>query len=139
MFAALTRLATRHPKRVVVAAVLLAVAAAVAGSSVADRLDPYAAEDPSTESVRADELLERAGVGAGVDVVALVETPRGAASADGRERVARIERELSADPDVARVTTFEEGGEPSWPATAAPPTWPPACVGARTRTTPASA
>ena len=110
MFAALTRLATRHPKRVVVAAVLLAVAAAVAGSSVADRLDPYAAEDPSTESVRADELLERAGVGAGVDVVALVETPRGAASADGRERVARIERALSADPDVARVTTFEEGG-----------------------------
>jgi hypothetical protein len=77
MFAALTALATRRPKRVVIAAVVLAVAAAVAGASVADRLDPYAAEDRATESVRADDLLEQAGVGAGVDVVALVDTPAG--------------------------------------------------------------
>jgi uncharacterized membrane protein YdfJ with MMPL/SSD domain len=110
MFVALTRLATRRPKRVVAVAALLVVAAAVAGSSVADRLDPYAAEDPSTESVRADELLERAGVGAGVDVVALVDTPSGAASQQSRARVAEIARELRADPDMGRVTTFEQGG-----------------------------
>jgi uncharacterized membrane protein YdfJ with MMPL/SSD domain len=110
MFAALTRLATGRPKRVVAAAVLLAVAAAVAGSSVADRLDPYAADDPSTESVRADELLERAGVGAGVDVVALVDTPRGVQSPQGGERVAAVSRELAADHDVGRVVTFDEAG-----------------------------
>jgi uncharacterized membrane protein YdfJ with MMPL/SSD domain len=110
MFAGLTSLATRRPKRVAIAAVLLVVAAALAGSSVADRLDPYAAEDPSTESVRADELLERAGVGAGVDVVALVDTPGGAASSGARERVAGVARELRADPGVGRVVTFEEGG-----------------------------
>jgi uncharacterized membrane protein YdfJ with MMPL/SSD domain len=110
MFAALTRLATRRPKRVVGTAVIVAVAAAVAGASVADRLDPYAADDPSTESVRADALLERAGVGAGVDVVALVDTPGGAGSPAGRERVRGVARELSADPDIARVVTFEQRG-----------------------------
>jgi uncharacterized membrane protein YdfJ with MMPL/SSD domain len=110
MFAALTRLATRRPKRVVAVAVLVSVLAAAGGLSVADRLDPYAAEDPETESVRADALLERAGVGAGVDVVALVDTPRGAASPAGRARVAEVARELRADPDVGRVVTFEQGG-----------------------------
>ena len=110
MFAALTSLATRHPKRVVIAAVLVVVAAAVAGSSVADRLDPYAADDPATESVRADALLERAGVGAGVDVVALVDTSGGVASPEARARVGEVARGLRADPDVARVVTFEQGG-----------------------------
>jgi uncharacterized membrane protein YdfJ with MMPL/SSD domain len=77
---------------------------------VADRLDPYAAEDRATESVRADDLLEQAGVGAGVDVVALVDTPRGAASSAGRARVQEVARRLSADEDVIRVVTFEQGG-----------------------------
>jgi uncharacterized membrane protein YdfJ with MMPL/SSD domain len=110
MFAALTRLASRRPKRVVAVALLVSVAAAVAGWSVADRLDPYAADDPSTESVRADELLERAGVGAGVDVVALVDTPSGATSRPGRARVQEVAGELRADRDIARVVTFERGG-----------------------------
>jgi uncharacterized membrane protein YdfJ with MMPL/SSD domain len=110
MFAALTSLATRRPKRVAVVALLVSVVAAVAGSSVADRLDPYEADDPGTESVQADELLERAGVGAGVDVVALVDTPRGADTRSGRARVERIASELRADPGVGRVVTFEQGG-----------------------------
>jgi uncharacterized membrane protein YdfJ with MMPL/SSD domain len=110
VFAALTDLATRRPKRVVLVAVLVVVAAAAAGASVADRLDPYAAEDPGTESVRADDLLERAGVGAGVDVVALVDTPRGASSPQARARVGEVGRGLQADPDVRTVVTFEQGG-----------------------------
>jgi uncharacterized membrane protein YdfJ with MMPL/SSD domain len=110
VFAALTSLATRRPKRVVLVAVLVVVAAAAAGASVADRLDPYAAEDPATESVRADELLERAGVGAGADVVALVDTPGGVGTPESRARVADVASELRADPDVAGVVTFEQGG-----------------------------
>jgi uncharacterized membrane protein YdfJ with MMPL/SSD domain len=94
----------------VLVAVLVVVAAAAAGASVADRLDPYAAEDPGTESVRADDLLERAGVGAGVDVVALLDTPGGVSSPQARARVAEVARELRADPDVAGVVTFEQGG-----------------------------
>jgi uncharacterized membrane protein YdfJ with MMPL/SSD domain len=110
VFAALTSLATRRPKRVVLAAVLVVVGAAVAGASVADRLDPYAAEDPATESVRADDQLERAGLGAGVNVVALVDTPGGVSSPGARARVAEVARELRADPDVSGVATFEQGG-----------------------------
>jgi uncharacterized membrane protein YdfJ with MMPL/SSD domain len=110
MFTALTTLATRRPKRVVLVAVLAVVAAAAAGASVADRLDPYAAEDPDTESVRADDLLERAGLGAGVDVIALVDTPGGVSSPRARARVAEVASELDADPDVAGVVTFEQGG-----------------------------
>ena len=110
MLDALARLTTRHPRRVVGAALLLVVLAAAGGASVADRLDPYAADDPATESVRADAVLERAGVGAGVDVVALVDTPGGVAPPEARARVAEVARELRADPDVARVVTFEQGG-----------------------------
>jgi uncharacterized membrane protein YdfJ with MMPL/SSD domain len=110
MLDALARLTSRHPRRVVAAALLVVVLAAAGGSSVAERLDPYASEDPSTESVRADALLEGAGVGAGVDVVALVATPAGAQSPAGRARVAEIARELRADQDVARVVTLTDGG-----------------------------
>ena len=110
MLDALARLTSRHPKRVIAAALLAVALAAAGSSSVADRLDPYAAEDPRTESVRADALLDRAGVGAGVDVVALVATPAGADSPAGRARVAEVARELRTDPDVAQVVTFTEGG-----------------------------
>jgi uncharacterized membrane protein YdfJ with MMPL/SSD domain len=110
VFAALARLATTRPRRVLTVAVLAAVVAALAGSSVADRLAPYAADDPQTESVRADRLLERAGVAAGVDLVALVDTPTGATSPGGRARIARVARELRAVPDVGRVVTLAQGG-----------------------------
>jgi uncharacterized membrane protein YdfJ with MMPL/SSD domain len=106
----LARLATRRPKRVLAAAVLLAVAALAASASLSDRLAPYAADDPKTESVRADELLERAGVNAGVDVVALVRTPQGATSPSGRARAAAVAERLRADPEVGRVVTPEQGG-----------------------------
>jgi uncharacterized membrane protein YdfJ with MMPL/SSD domain len=86
----LARLATRRPKRVLAAALLAAVTAIAASTSLPDHLAPYAADDPKTESVRANELLERAGVNAGVDAVALVNTPDGATSAS--------------------VVTFAEGG-----------------------------
>jgi uncharacterized membrane protein YdfJ with MMPL/SSD domain len=109
-FRVLAVLATRRPKRVLTLAFLVAVAGAAAGSSVADRLDPFAAEDSRTESARADALLERAGVDAGVDVVALVDTPSGATSASGRARVSSVARKLRADPDVSRTVTFEQDG-----------------------------
>ena len=107
----LSRFATRHSKRVVVGAVLVTVLSAVAASSVFDRLDPYSAEDPATQSARADAALERAGVNAGVDVVALVNTPGGVHSASARIRVAGVARDLGADPDIGRVVTFEEAGQ----------------------------
>jgi hypothetical protein len=50
----MTRLAKfvgRQPKRVVAAAVALAILAGVFGFGVASRLGPYGADDPATDSV----------------------------------------------------------------------------------------
>ena len=106
----LARLITHRPKRILAAAVLLAAAAIAASSSLSDRLAPYAADDPKTESVRADQLLDDAGVEAGVDVVALVLTPGGTRSPAGRASVARVARDLARDSEVARVITSRQGG-----------------------------
>ena len=61
MFDALARLADRRGRLVVIVAAIVFVAAGAFGGSVADRLDPYGAEDPDTESARADALVEAAG------------------------------------------------------------------------------
>ncbi len=110
MFTALSRLATGRPRWVVAVAVVLAAVAMVLGGSVADRLDPYGADDPDTEVVKADQAAEAAGTRNGVNVVALVQTPRGVRSADGQRRVAEVARTLRADRNVGRVTSFKEGG-----------------------------
>jgi uncharacterized membrane protein YdfJ with MMPL/SSD domain len=110
VFAVVARIATRRSRRILLLAVGATVGAAVFGSGAADRLDPYAAEDPATESVRADELLEQAGLDAGVDVLALVDTRHGARSAAGVARLTAVANQLRADRDVARVRTAAKGG-----------------------------
>ena len=107
---ALAGFVTRRSKRILAAAVVLAVGAIAASTSLSDRLAPFAADDPQTESARADDLLERAGVNAGVDVVALVKTPQGAASPSGRARTAAVASELRAAPEVGRVITATDAG-----------------------------
>ncbi len=110
MTGSLARLAAQHPRRVVLVAIVLTVIAGVVGSSTADRLAPYAAEDPQTESGRADALLALGVVEAGVDVVALVKTPSGATSRPGRGRVEHVAGLLRADADIGRVVTSKQGG-----------------------------
>jgi uncharacterized membrane protein YdfJ with MMPL/SSD domain len=98
---------SRAIRVVLVGAVLFALAGAV-GAGVADRLDPFGADDPSTESVVADERLERAGFRE-TGVVVLVEGTD-PASSEGRVRIGAIARELEADPDVASVSSFLSTG-----------------------------
>ena len=61
MLERLANLTGSRPKAVVAVAVVLFALAGAFGSGVADRLDPYAADDPDTESVIAEERLEEAG------------------------------------------------------------------------------
>ena len=61
MLERLAELAERRGRRVVIVAVVLAIVAGALGAGVADRLDPYGADDPDTESVRAADRLEEAG------------------------------------------------------------------------------
>ncbi len=104
MFAALAGLAQRHARTVVIVAVLFALAAAALGGGVANRLDPYGAEDPATESVKAQDQLEEAGY-RGPEVVALVEHAP-VASASTRARVEALEREVRRNPEVDQTIGY---------------------------------
>ena len=87
MFERLAMLADRRGGRVVIVAVLLALASGVLGVGVADRLDPYGADDPATESVKGADRLERAGyreTGVVVLVTTSTSIPRPAATASRR-------------------------------------------------------
>ena len=104
MFDALARFADRRARRVGIFAVAFFLFAGAVGGSVAERLDPYGADDPETEAVEARKALQRAGhrVPGAIVVVrdADVET------AAGRARVAALARELRAQADVASVSGY---------------------------------
>ncbi len=92
----LASLATGHARRVVIVAALVFVVAGALGSGVADRLDPYGADDPSTESVIASDRLEAAGYReTGVVVLAQGVDPTSVA---GRERMRALSREVEVRP-----------------------------------------
>jgi uncharacterized membrane protein YdfJ with MMPL/SSD domain len=108
MLERLAQLADRRGRTVVVTAVIVAVVAGVLGAGVADRLDPYGADDPATESVRAADRLERGGYReAGVVILVDdvdVESPA------GRERIEALTKLIRSDGDVARVASFYTTG-----------------------------
>ena len=89
----LARLADRRARRVLALAAVFFVVAGALGAGVADRLDPYGAEDPDTESVIADQRLQDAGYRE-PGVVLLVRD---------RARVPELAAKLRRDPDVASV------------------------------------
>jgi RND superfamily putative drug exporter len=93
MIERLAGLANRHARRTLLLAAVFFVVAGALGAGVADRLDPYGADDPDTESVIADNRLHDAGY-RDIGVVVLAE--RGA-------NVGALAAELRRDPDVARV------------------------------------
>ena len=112
MFSSLASLAERHAKRTVIIAAIFFVVAGVAGSSVADHLDPYGADDPSSQSVIADKHLEAAGF-RDVSVIVLI---RNASPTDaaGQRRIAGIERRVKANSDVQSVVGYAETRSPDF-------------------------
>jgi uncharacterized membrane protein YdfJ with MMPL/SSD domain len=108
----LARLAERRGRRVLLVAALLFVVAGALGAGVADRLDPYGADDPDTESVIADRRLENAGFRE-TGVVVLVDGVD-VRSAAGSERIEAIKRRVATDPDVASVSSFVDNRSPDF-------------------------
>src|SRR5215207_509240 len=104
----LAQLANGRARRVVIVAAIFFVVAGTLGAGVAERLDPYGADDPDTESVIADERLEDAGFRE-TGVVVLIQDVD-VRSSEGHERVGAITREMQRDPDVASVSGFGRGG-----------------------------
>ncbi|MEX1141674.1 MAG: MMPL family transporter [Thermoleophilaceae bacterium] len=109
MFDALARLAQGRGKLVAALAVAFFAIAGAFGSGVADKLDPYGADDPDTETVRAAERLERAGHRDAGLVVLFENAP--ADSPRTEQRVSRVRERLSEDPAVAMVTGFTASRE----------------------------
>jgi len=108
MFSAIASFAQRRRKLVVLGGVVFFLAAGAIGGSVADRLDPYGADDPDTESVIASDRLEQKGF-RDASVVVLIEDGK-VASAGGRSRVREIERKVAEEPEVATVSGYLETG-----------------------------
>ena len=104
MFDSLARLADGRARRVALFALVFFLFAGAVGGSVAERLDPYGADDPDTETVQATDRLEEAGL-RGTAVVAVVEDAPVADPAT-RKRVMALEREVRERPDVASVTGY---------------------------------
>ena len=112
MFDSLARLADSRARRVVIVAAILFIAAGALGGSVASRLDPYQADDPATESVKATKALEDAGYRE-TGVIVLVDG-RPVSSAATQSRVAALERQLRAREDVATVTGYYDTHSPAF-------------------------
>ena len=113
MFDSLARLADGNARRIGIFAILFFVLAGVVGGSVASRLDPYGADDPATETVKARERLEDAGLRAPA-VIAVV---NGAVAKPAtRARVESLEREVRQRADINSVTGYYDTHSPAFVA-----------------------
>ncbi len=122
MFDSLARLANSRAKRVGLLAIVFFLLAGAIGGSVADRLDPYGAEDPSTETVKAMDRLEEAGLRIPAVIAVVEDAP--VAEPGTKQRVESLEQQIRARSDVASVTGYYDTGSqaPSSPETASRPT-----------------
>ena len=110
MFDALARFADGNARRIGVFAILFFLAAAALGGSVANRLDPYGADDPATETVQAKERLLDAGLRVPAVIVVVKDAP--VAKASTRARVEALERSVRERPDVKSVTGYYDTRSP---------------------------
>ena len=113
MLARLANWLHAHARPVLAATVLGAIVAGAFGGSVANRLNPYGADDPATQSVQArDRFQHAAGRQLDAGIVALVtpgtSVPRSPAA---RREVLGVARALRAGPDVALVLSFYDTHE----------------------------
>jgi uncharacterized membrane protein YdfJ with MMPL/SSD domain len=104
MFDALARFADRRARRIGLFAVAFLLVAGALGGSVASRLDPYGADDSATETVKAREQLQDAGLRFPAVLAVLSDAP--VAEPSTRARVDSIERELLRRGDVASVSGY---------------------------------
>ncbi|HSK50943.1 MAG TPA: MMPL family transporter [Solirubrobacterales bacterium] len=112
MFDALARLADGKARRIGLFAVAFFVLAGVFGGGVAERLDPYGAEDPATESIEARERLQEGGFRTPAVLVILPDSP--VADPATKRRVARLSRQISQRPDVQSVRSYYSTGDPAF-------------------------
>jgi len=99
----LANLAGGHPKRVLIVAGVFFLLAGALGAGVADRLDPYGADDPDKESFIAKEQLEAAGYR---DPQAIVLIDADLTTPEGEQRVQEVTRTVTGIEGVRAATGF---------------------------------
>ena len=104
MLDGLARFVYRRRGFVAVGAVIFFVVAGGIGGSVANHLDPYGADDPATESVEADDLLQAHGYRPTSLIVLIQNAP--VDESQTKQRVEAIERDLRDRPQVAQATSY---------------------------------
>ncbi len=104
MFDSLAHLADGHARRVGLFAIVFFLLAGALGGSVADRLDPYGADDPSTEAVESRDQLHDAGLR--IPAVQVVVENAPVAKPSTRRRIAALEAELRKRADVRSVKSY---------------------------------
>ena len=110
MFDALARFADGNARRIGVFAVLFFLLAGALGGSVADRLDPYGADDPATETVEAKERLQDAGLRPPAVIAVVQDAP--VADPATRARVQELERGVERRDDVKSVSGYYDTRSP---------------------------
>ncbi len=110
MFDSLAHLADGHARRVGLVAIVFFVLAGVLGGSVASRLDPYGADDPATEAVRARQQLEDAGLRVPAVLAVVKNAPVAAPST--RARVEGLENIVRRRGDVEAVSGYYDTHSP---------------------------
>jgi uncharacterized membrane protein YdfJ with MMPL/SSD domain len=112
MFDALARLADGNARRIGLLAIAFFLLAGALGSSVASHLDPYGADDPATETVKARERLEHAGLRVPAVLVIAEDAP--VASPATRRRVEALEGIVRRRGDVASVSGYYDTRSPAF-------------------------
>jgi uncharacterized membrane protein YdfJ with MMPL/SSD domain len=112
MFDSLARFADGNARRIGLFAIAFFVLAAAVGGSVASRLDPYGADDPATEAVKARTQLEDAGLRVPA-VIAVVENAP-VAKPSTRARVEALENGVRQRVDVKSVSGYYDTRSPSF-------------------------
>lgn len=98
-----------HRRPIVVIALVAAIGAAILGSTVFDRAQPFGFSDPSSESSRAYDSIEQATGARAVPAVLLLLTPGGSVTnADSRAVIVRAARTLAGVDGIVRVVTPAE-------------------------------
>ncbi len=112
MFDALARIADGNARRVGLLAIAFFLLAGALGGSVASRLDPYGADDPATDAVKARKRLEDAGLRVPAVVVLVEDAP--IATPATRRRVEELEAIVGRRGDVATVSGWYDTRSPAF-------------------------
>ena len=112
MFDSLARFANGNARRIGLVAIGFFLLAGAIGGGVASKLDPYGAEDPATETVKAMDRLEEAGLRVPAVVAVVEDAP--VSSPATRRRVEALEDEVRERADVASVSGYYDTRSPAF-------------------------